>query len=141
MPPSTPKPPSSKVHMKRWFSHENRCPNLNPVLSPAKWCLFVRYQIVILATKMHKQVLHLIPLLNSWLIIKMQPVQVFSVGINLLDFYLNWLNWFHFLFLKGGQLVILIDCIIYLSPFLDVTRMSLSTIYFLAQLDSGIFYL
>ena len=90
---------------------------------------------------MHKQVLHLIPLLNSWLIIKMQPVQVFSVGINLLDFYLNWLNWFHFLFLKGGQLVILIDCIIYLSPFLDVTRMSLSTIYFLAQLDSGIFYL
>ena len=34
--------------------------------------------------------------------------------------------------------VILIDCMIFLSPFLDVTRMSMSTVSFLAQLDSGI---
>ena len=47
-------------------------------------------------------------------------------------------HWFHFLFLEGGLLVILIDCTIFLSPFLDVTRMSLSTVSFLAQLDSGI---
>ena len=38
---------------------------------------------------------------------------------------LNWLNWFHLLFLEGGKLVILIDCMIFLSPFLDVERMSM----------------
>ena len=45
---------------------------------------------------------------------------------------------FHFLILKGGLLVILIDCMIFLSPFLDVTRMSISTVSFLAQLNPGI---
>ena len=54
------------------------------------------------------------------------------------DVHLNWLNWFHFLILEGGLLVILIDCMIFLSPFLDVTRMSMSTFSFLAQLGSGI---
>ena len=56
----------------------------------------------------------------------------------LVDVHLNWLNWFHFLILEGDLLVILIDCMIFLSPFLDVTRMSMSTVSFLAQLDSGI---
>ena len=37
------------------------------------------------------------------------------------------------LFLEGG-----LDCMIFLSPFLDVTRKSLSTVSFLAQLGSGI---
>ena len=41
-------------------------------------------------------------------------------------------------FSRGGLLVILIDCMIFLSPFLDVTRMSMSTVSFLAQLNSGI---
>ena len=50
----------------------------------------------------------------------------------------NWLNWFHFLFLEGGLLVILIDCMIFLLPFLDVTRMPMSTVSFLARLNSGI---
>ena len=54
----------------------------------------------------------------------------------LVDVLQNWLNWFHFLFLKGGLLVVLKDCMIFLSPFLDVTRMS--TVSFPAQLDSGI---
>ena len=40
-------------------------------------------------------------------------------------------------FSRGGLLVILIDCMIFLSPFLDVIRMSMSTVSFLAQLDSG----
>ena len=40
--------------------------------------------------------------------------------------------------LKGGLLVMLIDCMIVLSPFVDVTRMYLSTVFFLAQLNSGI---
>ena len=47
---------------------------------------------------------------------------VFSVGITLVDVYLNWLNWFHFIILKGRLLVILIDYLIFLSSFLDVTR-------------------
>ena len=65
----------------------------------------------------------------------MFPVEVFAIGITLVDVLHNWLNWFHFLFLKGGLLV-LIDSMIFLSPFLDVTRMS--TVSFLAQLHSGI---
>ena len=47
-------------------------------------------------------------------------------------------NWFHFFFLEVGVLVILIDYMIFLSPFLHVTGMSMSTVSFLAQLDSGI---
>ena len=39
---------------------------------------------------------------------------------------------------RGSLLVILIDYMIFLSPFLDVTRMSMSTVSFLAQLDSRI---
>ena len=39
---------------------------------------------------------------------------------------------FHYLILEGGLLVILIDCMIFLSRFLDVTRMSMSTVSFLA---------
>ena len=40
------------------------------------------------------------------------------------------------LFLEGGLLVILMDYMIFLSPFLDVTRMSISTVSFLAELGS-----
>ena len=38
-------------------------------------------------------------------------------------------------------LAILIDCMIFLSPFLDVTKMFMSTDSFFAQLDFGILYL
>ena len=44
-------------------------------------------------------------------------------------------------FVEGGLLIILIDCIIFLSPFLQVTRMFVLTVSFLAQTDSGILYL
>ena len=37
---------------------------------------------------------------------------------------------------EGGLLVILTDFMIFLSPFLDVIRMSMSTVSLLAQLDS-----
>ena len=40
--------------------------------------------------------------------------------------------------LEGGLLVFLIDYMIFLSPFLVVTRMSMLTVSFLAQLNSGI---
>ena len=49
-------------------------------------------------------------------------------SITLVDVLPNWLNWFHFLLLDGGLLVILIDCMIFLSPFLDVIKMSMSTV-------------
>ena len=44
-------------------------------------------------------------------------------------------------FFKAVLLIILIDCMIFLLLFLDVTRMSMSTVSFLAQLDSGILWL
>ena len=61
-----------------------------------------------------------------------------SIGITLVYVDLNWLNWFHFLSLEGGVLVILIDCITFLSPILDVTRIYMSIVSFLGQLDSAI---
>ena len=68
----------------------------------------------------------------------LEPLNFFSIEITLVDVLQNCLNWFQFLFLEGGLLVSLIDCMIFLSPFLDFTRMSTSTVSFLAQLDSGI---
>ena len=56
--------------------------------------------------------------------------------ITLVNVHLNWLNWFHFLILKEGLLV-LIDCMIFVSPFLNVTRISMSTVSFITQLDSN----
>ena len=49
--------------------------------------------------------------------------------MSLLDVLLDWINWFHFLFLEGDQHVALIDCMIFLSPFLEVTRMSISSFF------------
>ena len=40
----------------------------------------------------------------------------------MVDVLQNWLNWFHFLFLEGDLLVILIDCMIFQSPFLEVKK-------------------
>ena len=59
----------------------------------------------------------------------------FFVNVNL-----NWLNLFHFLILLAGPLVILIGCMIFMSPFLVVIMISMSTVPFLTQLDSGILY-
>ena len=52
----------------------------------------------------------------------------------MVDVQLNWLNWFHFRILGGGLFSILIECIFFLSPFLDVAMMSMSKVSFLAQL-------
>ena len=69
-------------------------------------------------------VLQLLLLLNSWLIVEMWQAKVFSIGITLVDVLQNWLNWSHVLFLEGDLLIIMIDRMIFLSPFLDVTTMS-----------------
>ena len=58
----------------------------------------------------------------------MASFQVFSIGITLVDVLQNWLNCFYLLFPEGDLLVILIDCMIFLSPFLDVTRMSIDVL-------------
>ena len=47
---------------------------------------------------------------------------VVTYSITLVNIHLNWLNWLHFFILEGGLLIVLIDCMIFLSPFLDVTR-------------------
>ena len=51
---------------------------------------------------------------------------------------MKWVNLFHFVILVGGPLVILIECMIFLSALLDVLKMSMSTVFLRAQLDSAI---
>ena len=63
---------------------------------------------------------------------------VASLVITMVDVHLNWLNWFHFLILEVGLIITLIDCMIFLSPFVDVTRISMPTVSFFTRLDSGI---
>ena len=59
----------------------------------------------------------------------------FSIDITLLDLHPNWLSWFHFLNLEGGLLVILINCMNFLSPLLDATRMTLEFAYRMLSFD------
>ena len=101
------------------------------VVVAAIWKCYISYQNWYVG----RLVLHLLPLLNPWLIVKMWPVYVFYVGITLVDIHVNWLTWLNFLILNGGLLVILMDCMIFLSPFLDCIKMSIWTVVFLTQLD------
>ena len=55
----------------------------------------------------------------------------------MVDVYLNSLKLFHFLILDGDLLNILKYRMIFLSPFIDVVRMSMSIVSFLTLLDSG----
>ena len=50
------------------------------------------------------------PLAHCWNVASVEMWPVFSIGTTLVYVLHNWLNWSHFLFLKGGLLVILIDC-------------------------------
>ena len=54
----------------------------------------------------------------------------FSIVISLMDVHLNRINWFYLLILAAPPLVVLIGCMIFLTPFLDVIRMSMSTVSF-----------
>ena len=86
------------------------------LLSRLGWCSWLLTGIVIQATKtiIEESVFHLLFLLNPWLIVEMWPAYIFSICITLVHVPQNWLNWFHFLFLEGGLIVILIDCMIFL---------------------------
>ena len=70
-------------------------------------------------------VLHMLLLLNPQLIVELQPAQVFSISNSLEDVHLNWLYWFYFLIREVSLLFILIDYMIFPSPFLDVTMIFL----------------
>lgn len=53
----------------------------------------------------------------------------FPIDITLVDNYLNWLKCFLFLILMEGQLVFLIDCMIFISPVIDVIRMFIWSLF------------
>ena len=53
--------------------------------------------------------------------------------------HLNYLNWFLFLTRMRVLLVILIDCFIFMSLFLDIIRMCMSTVSFLVHIHYDIF--
>ena len=80
---------------------------------------------------------HLLPLLNLGSSQKCSQL-VFSIDIILVDVHLNRLNWFRFLVLVEGPLIILIDCMIFLSQFLGIIRTFMSTVSFFTQLYFGI---
>ena len=63
---------------------------------------------------------------------------LFFIGIILEDVDLNWLDWFLF-FIIVEDLVILIGCMIFLSPFLDFIKISMLIVSFLLHLDPELF--
>ena len=78
------------------------------------------------------------PLAHYWNVASLSFFCRYYFGNTNIDVLQNWLNWFHFLFLEAGSTSCSENCMIFLSPFLDVTWMSMTTVSFLAQLDSGI---
>ena len=79
-------------------------------------CAGVRSSFLELLDKLQKQIAGL--MVFASLAASVEPLAhrrnvvslVFS--INLVDILQNWLNWFQFLFVNGGLLIILIDCVI-----------------------------
>ena len=82
-----------------------------------------------------------IVMLKVWRISYHQVFHFISAIITLVDLHRNWLNWCHILILTGNPHLILMDCMIFLSSYLGVTRMTMSTVFFLLHLDSAILYL
>ena len=88
--------------------------------------------------KLQKQICRNVgPSLNACFeaLVHLRNVASFSIDITLLDLHPNWLSWFHFLNLEGGLLVILINCMNFLSPLLDATRMTLEFAYRMLSFD------
>ena len=56
-----------------------------------------------------------------------QPSSVFYLGITLANVHLNWLIWLHFSILVDGPLVILIGCVVFLTPFFNTQNRALLT--------------
>ena len=60
------------------------------------------------------------------------------IGTVLVEVHLSCLNCFHFLTFVAGPITTLVFCMVFFSSVLDVIRMSMLTVSFLIQLDSGI---
>ena len=69
------------------------------------------------------QVAELLPVAYSW------NVVIFLIGIALVDVHVNCSNLFHYQILLIGLLVILIGFVIFLSPFVDSTRIFFSSFF------------
>ena len=108
-----------------------------PVKRPANpiWCncqnicTWKRTLKTILRKKSHflswsTSLLHKLLLLKLWLILRLWPVQVCftGTGITLGDVQLNYLNWFLFLIVIQGLLIVGTSCMIFLPPFQDVSH-------------------
>ena len=99
-----------------------------------------------LLDKLQKQICRTV---GPSLAVSLEPLAHHRNLVNLILFYMYYFGRFslelaqlvplHFSW--GGLLIILIYSLIFLSPFLNVTRMSMSTVFFLPQLGSGIFCL
>ena len=86
-----------------------------------------------LLEKLQKQICIIVA---SSLVASFEPLTHHQNGDSLSLFYMFsivFFNWFQFLFLEVGLLVILRDCMIFLSPFLDPTRISIATFSFLTS--------
>ena len=149
-PPPPPPPPlhPHKFAPKRFwpFWWENPlCQQLTSVWKP--WTFFFSKLFLIITfvsddfrsfptLEMNKTVM-----LKVWRSSYHQVFHFISASVTLVDVHQNWLNWYHFLILTGSPLLILIDCMISLSSYLYVTRMTMSTVFFLLHLVSAILYL
>ena len=83
---------------------------------------------------------HVLLTFMSFLQLKAEVVWYTRRIVKHLDVNLNWLNCFHLLILLAVLLVLLIKCMIFVSSFLVVTRISMSTVPFLEQLEPRVLY-
>ena len=76
--------------------------------------------------------------LNPCLVVVMGRTYIFFTGVILVDVHLKWLSSFHIFILVRGLLVFLVGCMIFLSPYLSIIKMSMSIVSCLTQLGSEI---
>ena len=123
-----------------FLSPELLCISINLPYCHA-WNIVVMFGLVPLATTWNCQISYnnrYLELLGLELLLLLSLILFYRYYFHRCSSELALHIWFHFLLLKEGLLVVLTDCMICLSPFLDVTRMSMLTVSSLAQLDSGI---
>ena len=85
-------------------------------------------------------ILHLLLLLNPFPVVDWNAASLSFFCGYYFDkcSYLDWLTWFHFFILAGDALIIQIGCMIFLSTFLDIIKISIETIYFFIMVDCKI---
>ena len=82
------------------------------VLLIATWNYWISYKKWICRTVGPSLAASLDPLAHRQ---NVASLSLFSIGIILADVHLNQLNWFHFIILEGGLLLILIDCMMFFT--------------------------